>query len=86
MTSEPVTITAPRPERMRLGSLWRQTPWSLRIGLGILIVHMVIALTGPFWMPYGYGQMGAGIPLSGASWKHPFGIDQLGRDVFSREV
>jgi peptide/nickel transport system permease protein len=86
MTSEPVTLAAPRPERARLGSLWRQTPWSFRIGLGILLVHLVVAVTGPFWMPYGYGQLGAGIPLTGMSWAHPFGIDQLGRDVFSRVV
>ena len=31
-------------------------------------------------------QMGTGIPLSGMSWAHPFGVDQLGRDVFSRVV
>jgi peptide/nickel transport system permease protein len=30
--------------------------------------------------------MGTGIPLSGMSWAHPFGVDQLGRDVFSRVV
>jgi peptide/nickel transport system permease protein len=30
--------------------------------------------------------MGTGIPLSGMTWKHPFGVDQLGRDVFSRVV
>jgi peptide/nickel transport system permease protein len=85
MSGEPIAIAAPRPERVRLRSLWRQTPWSFLIGLGILIVHVVVAATGPFWMPYGYSQM-VGIPLSGSSWQHPFGVDQLGRDVFSRVV
>lgn len=67
-------------------SLWRQTPQSFRIGLVILVLHLIVAVTGPFWAPYGFSQMGTGIPLSGMTWKHPFGVDQLGRDVFSRVV
>jgi len=27
-----------------------------------------------------------GRPLSGMSWAHPFGVDQLGRDIFSRTL
>ncbi len=65
---------------------WSRAPGSLRIGAAILAVHVAIAVTGPLWATYGQAQMGAGIPLSGASWQHPFGIDQLGRDVFSRVV
>ncbi|HUS55507.1 MAG TPA: ABC transporter permease [Thermohalobaculum sp.] len=61
-----------------------RTPLSLRIGALILIVHVVLAATGPFWIPYGFSQMGTGLPLSPASLSHPFGVDQLGRDVFSR--
>jgi peptide/nickel transport system permease protein len=67
-------------------SLWGQTPQSFRIGLVILVLHLIVAATGPFWAPYGFSQMGTGIPLSGMTWKHPFGVDQLGRDVFSRVV
>lgn len=77
---------APRRTLAAYRVLWRQTPQSFRIGLVILLVHLIIAATGPFWAPYGFSQMGAGIPLSGMSWAHPFGIDQLGRDVFSRVV
>ena len=78
---------APAVQRQaRLSSLWRQMPLSFRIGSIILLVHLIVAATGPFWAPYGYSQMGAGPPLSGMSLAHPFGIDQLGRDVFSRVV
>ncbi len=69
-----------------MGSVWRQMPLSFRIGAVILALHLTVAVTGPFWAPYGYSQMGAGIPLSGMSWQNPLGVDQLGRDVFSRVV
>jgi len=65
---------------------WSRTPLSLRIGGAILAVHLILAVIGPFVAPYGYAQMGAGIPLSGMSWAHPFGVDQLGRDIFSRVI
>lgn len=78
-------ISAPQP-RAGLWTLWRQMPLSFRLGSFILIVHLLVAATGPLWAPYGYSQMGAGPPLSGMSLTHPFGIDQLGRDVFSRVV
>jgi peptide/nickel transport system permease protein len=67
-------------------TFWRRAPGSLRVGAIILAIHVAIAVTGPIWAPYGVAQMGAGIPLEGASFAHPFGIDQLGRDVFSRVV
>lgn len=70
----------------RLALFWRQAPLGMRIGIVILAMHLVIAATGPFWAPYGYSQMRAGMPLAGASWAHPFGTDQLGRDIFSRVV
>jgi peptide/nickel transport system permease protein len=66
--------------------IWRQMPLSFRIGAVILALHLAVAVTGPFWAPYGYSQMGAGAPLSGMSWQNPMGVDQLGRDVFSRVV
>ena len=65
---------------------WSRTPRSLRIGGAILGLHLILAVIGPFVAPYGYAQMGAGIPLSGMSWAHPFGVDQLGRDIFSRVI
>src|SRR5580692_3603614 len=75
----------PRPAYRSWAALSR-TPLSFRLGGAILIVHVLVATLGPFLAPYGYAQMGAGIPLSGMSWAHPFGIDQLGRDIFSRVI
>ncbi|MGH6717986.1 MAG: ABC transporter permease, partial [Alphaproteobacteria bacterium] len=82
MTALPRAPGAPA----NLVRVWRRAPGSLRIGAIILAVHVAIAASGPFWAPYGQAQMGAGLPLSGASLAHPFGVDQLGRDVFSRVV
>ena len=66
---------------------WRQTPLSFRIGaVDPASCTSLVAAIGPFWAPYGFSQMGTGMPLSGMSWEHPFGVDQLGRDVFSRVV
>ena len=65
-------------------SLWQRSPQSLRLGSIILVFWLVVAVLGALWTPYGYAQLGAGLPLSGVSWDHPLGIDQLGRDVFSR--
>lgn len=86
MTEMELELSAPPQRKRNWLLLWRQMPLSFRIGSFILLVHLVIAVTGPFWAPYGYSQMGAGAPLSGMSFAHPFGIDQLGRDVFSRVV
>ena len=70
--------------RGRAWLLWQQMPRSFRIGAVILALHLMVAVTGPFWAPFGYSEMGAGPPLSGMSWQNPMGVDQLGRDVFSR--
>jgi peptide/nickel transport system permease protein len=81
-----MTVTEQAPAAPGFFAMLRQTPVSLRIGAVILLVHLFVAVTGPFWAPYGYSQMGTGLPLAPASLVHPFGIDQLGRDVFSRVV
>src|SRR5262245_43199229 len=74
------------PKVRSIGPLWRRLPMSIRIGAIVLLAHIIIAATGPFWAPYGASQIGTGPPLSGVSFAHPFGVDQLGRDVFSRAV
>jgi peptide/nickel transport system permease protein len=86
MTMVASGATARSSLALRIRSLWRRAPLSLKIGATLLVLHFVIALTGPFWAPYGASEIRTGPPLSGASLAHPFGIDQLGRDVFSRVI
>jgi peptide/nickel transport system permease protein len=74
------------PRSSSFVELIKQTPVGLRIGAVLLLVHLLVAVTGSLWAPYGYAQMATGLPLSPASLKHPCGVDQLGRDVFSRVV
>jgi peptide/nickel transport system permease protein len=56
------------------------------IGVALVLGHFLLACVGPYLVPFGPTQMGAGGPLSPASMAHPFGTDQLGRDVWSRAV
>jgi peptide/nickel transport system permease protein len=86
MSKVEIARSARRSNFVSFIGLWQQTPMSFRIGAIVLLIHAIIAVTGPFWAPYGYAQMGAGSPLAGMSATHPFGVDQLGRDVFSRVV
>jgi peptide/nickel transport system permease protein len=86
MSKAEIARSSRKSNLLQLVSLWRQTPMSFRIGGIVLLLHFIVAVTGPFWAPYGYAQMGTGPPLAGMSAAHPFGVDQLGRDVFSRVV
>lgn len=80
------TITSPPAKRFARfdTARWRATPGPFKVGAVILLAHALFAIIGMFWTPYGFAEMGAGLPLSGASWQHPMGLDQIGRDVFSR--
>jgi peptide/nickel transport system permease protein len=68
----------------RASRLWRRAPRSFRIGAVILALHILAAAIGTFWTPYGFSQLFTGVPLSGMSLQHPFGVDQSGRDILSR--
>jgi peptide/nickel transport system permease protein len=79
-------LIAPPSRHRALLQFWRAAPNSFKAGSIILLIQFIVAATGPFWAPYGPGEMRTGTPLAGMSWAHPFGVDQLGRDVFSRVV
>ena len=53
-------------------------------GMIVLGLLVVAAVFGPLLAPYGYNQVIVTDRLAGPSPTHPFGTDNLGRDVFSR--
>lgn len=51
-----------------------------------LAVILLVALVGPYVVPYDPLASNASMVLQPPSWSHWFGTDQVGRDVFSRVV
>src|SRR5262245_16585760 len=57
------------------------------IGLVIVTIFALTAIFAPLIAPYGESEVvAASLKLSKPSWYFPMGIDQNGRDVFSRIV
>lgn len=80
---------ASRLEDMKRG-LYRFRRSSLSmLGLGIVISIFLMAILGPYFVPYpadGTGAVHIAIRLQPPSREHLFGTDALGRDVFTRVV
>jgi peptide/nickel transport system permease protein len=53
-------------------------------GLVIVVVFALAAILAPLLAPHDPLAVDATRRLQGSSWEHPFGTDELGRDVFSR--
>jgi len=67
-----------------LRDVWAQR--SGRIGMGIVGLHLVVALAAPLIVPQDPAFQDAGAMLQSPSLTHWFGTDRLGRDVFSRTL
>ena len=63
--------------------LVRSSP-SLLVGLALVAVNAVVALTAPLLAPFSPIQTDALAAIEGPSGAHLLGTDQLGRDVLSR--
>ena len=55
-------------------------------GLTIILIVVICAVFSPWVAPYSYKATDADNSLSGATWQHPLGTDQLGRDTLSRII
>ena len=56
------------------------------IGLAILIFHIILAITSPWFAPYDYKAINPSLMLNAPSSEFWFGTDSLGRDVFTRTI
>ena len=54
------------------------------IGLTIIVIFAIIAILAPYISPYPFDKTDIKNSFAGPSWEHPFGTDDLGRDILSR--
>jgi peptide/nickel transport system permease protein len=56
----------------------------VRIGAAIVLVAALAAIAGPWLTPFSPAAQELPLRLEGPSLAHPFGLDELGRDVLAR--
>jgi peptide/nickel transport system permease protein len=81
----PVTVTPARPR-------WRETLGLLAgnrtalIASLVLLAIIVVAIFDETFAPQGANEQDISSRLQAPSWDHPFGTDDLGRDILSRVI
>src|SRR5438270_6920148 len=55
-------------------------------GLGVLVLLVLATLLGPFICPQTIDTIDFTVAINGPSADHPFGTDDLGRDIFARAL
>ncbi len=56
----------------------------LKVGVAIVLVMAFAAIAGPALTPFDPVQQDLPLRLAGPTWGHPFGLDELGRDILAR--
>ena len=56
------------------------------VGLVIVAFFLLMAIVGIFWTPYDSAATNSKLMFAQASIEHPFGCDDMGRDIFSRAM
>lgn len=76
-----------RKQRSLWGDAWRRLTRNKLAVLGLMIVttFIILAILAPVIAPYGQAEVvDYRLARHGPSWTWPFGLDQNGRDIFSR--
>ena len=78
-------MSAPRdPWRLALRRFMRNR--AAVAAAGVLVLVTVLALTVEWFSPWGVAEQDLSIARQGPSWSHPFGTDEVGRDLFTRTL
>jgi peptide/nickel transport system permease protein len=56
----------------------------IKVGAAIVILTVVAAIVAPWVVPHDPASQELALRLERPSLEHPFGLDELGRDIFSR--
>ena len=88
VATPPVEETTVIKRRSPLVETWEnlRRSWAGMLGLTLIIAHLIIAVTSPYWVPRDPLEMNAEIRNQAPSREHLFGTDKLGRDIFSRSM
>lgn len=58
--------------------------WSFKFGVVLVSIIAVFVFVGLFWTPYEPNAMDVALKSKAPSLAHPFGTDNMGRDIMSR--
>jgi len=88
VATPPIEETTVIKRRSPLVETWEnlRRSWAGMLGLTLIIAHLIIAVTSPYWVPRDPLEMNAEIRSQAPSREHLFGTDKLGRDIFSRSM
>lgn len=75
-----------RPSTTYWQDAWRRLKQNrlAMFGLAAVLVITLVAIFGPMLSPYSYSDQDFSSLNEGPGWKHWFGTDNLGRDLFTR--
>jgi peptide/nickel transport system permease protein len=59
---------------------------NLRIGITLVVLALAVAVLGPWLVPADPRSQDLALRLAGPTLAHPFGLDELGRDILARLV
>lgn len=83
--AEVATVKTRRTLKQRVWMELKKAPPTAIFGMLVIFLYLFVALFAPLLAPYGEAEI---FPQPYAAWspEHPFGTDQIGRDILTRLI